>query len=769
MRVRDAANVSRRAILVRGIVQGVGFRPFVFTLARRFELGGFVRNRVGDVLIEVEGAPSAIERFTAALAAEAPPLARLDEVASDAVAPRDDGAFRVDASDVASDGVAALAPDVATCDACVSELFDRHNRRWRYPFITCALCGPRLTIATAAPWDRARTTMRVFPMCSQCRAEYEDPRDRRFHAESIACASCGPRLSASDAGGRALDGDDAVAAFATAIARGAIGALKGIGGYHLVCDARSETAVRELRRRKQRDDKPFALLAADIETARAWCAIDEDERALLESPARPIVLLRRVTDAPIAAAVAPGLHELGVLLPYAPVHHLLARALDGAPLVLTSGNVSDEPIAYRDDDARARLGGIAAVFLTHDRPIETRVDDSVVRRGTPLRRARGQAPLPLALVSPLAVPTLATGAQQKATFALGVGARAVVSHHLGDLGFYEAYRAWNEAIDAYERLFRITPRRIVHDLHPDYASTRWACERAARDRSLTLVAAQHHHAHLASCMTEHQLDGPAIGVCFDGGGFGSDGAIWGGEVLVGDARRFVRAAHLGYVPLPGGAQAIREPWRMAAAHLLHAGQSLGQLQSRVEPAALRAVEQLVARGFNSPRTSSVGRLFDAVAALVGVCERASYEGQAAMRLEALAADATPEPGYALPLVGDETVALGGGAPLILDPRPLLSELVGDLAVGVDARRVARRFHAALADAVTHTCERLRAAGGPADVVLSGGVFANAILVDACRAQLRAAGLRVHRHEVVPPGDGGLSLGQLAIAAAADVA
>lgn len=756
------APLCRRAITVEGLVQGVGFRPFVHEVASRMGLRGFVRNAPVGVLIEVEGEPEAVGRFLLTLERRPPPLARIARVRSVAIAPRGDTGFSIEPT--ARDGrdAVVVSPDVATCEACLRELFDPRARRYRYPFVNCTHCGPRLTIVTDAPWDRERTTMAGFAMCEACRAEYEDPRDRRFHAEAIACPACGPRLRAVRADGRPVDDPDALAHAVRVIEAGGIVAVKGLGGFHLACDAARAEVVAALRRRKVRDAKPFAVMAADLAGAERLGSLSPAEREALGSPARPIVLLERRPGAPVADTVAPGSALLGVMLPYTPLHHLLLADLGGRPLVMTSGNRAEEPIACTDEEAREGLAGIADVRLTHDRPIAMRGEDSVVRvvgaRAGTVRRSRGFAPAPLALPGRLACPTLAVGGHLKATFALGEDARAVLSPHLGDLDGYAAYRAYAGAVEHLERLLRVRPRRIVHDLHPDYASTRYARERASAD-GLELVAVQHHHAHMASALAEHGVTGPAIGVCFDGAGLGLDGAVWGGEFLVGDARAVRRAAHLRYVPMPGGERAIREPWRMALAHLRQAGLDAATtpLGARLSPGARRTIARMLERGVNAPPTSSVGRLFDAVAALAGVCDRASFEGQAAVRLEALASTRPPDGGYPFEVAGDGAI----------DAAPLVRAVVRDVAAGTAPAVVARRFHTAVVELVVEVCRRLRAEAGPTAVVLTGGVFVNAILAEESAGRLTADGFRVHAHRRVPPNDGGLSLGQLAIAAARD--
>jgi hydrogenase maturation protein HypF len=748
-------------------VQGVGFRPFVHGLATRLGLRGFVKNWSGGALIEVEGDPSAVERFLDELRTDVPARARIDGFRAASRPPGGDDGFRIESSALGTHGRVAVSPDIATCDDCLDELLDPHDRRYRYPFITCAQCGPRLTIVAAAPYDRDRTSMAGFPLCAACRAEYHDAGDRRFHAQAIACPACGPRLRVLDGGSEAVECHDALAAAVGALREGRIVAVKGLGGYHLVCDATSDTAVAELRRRKARDAKPLAIMVAGIEAAETLCEVSAVERQALCSAARPIVLLRRRPGARVAGGVAPDSAMLGVMLPYTPLHHLLARDVPARALVMTSGNRCDEPIAYEDADALARLSGIADVVLAHDRPIRVRCDDAVVRviagRVLTVRRARGDAPRSLTLRTPLSHPTLALGGHLKAAIALGEGTHVVASHHLGDLDDYEAYRAYVAAIEHYQRLFRMEPRRLVHDLHPDYASTRYAAERA-RHAGIEVMAVQHHHAHMASAMAEHALAGPVIGVCFDGAGWGGDGTVWGGEFLLGDARDFRRAAHLGYVVMPGGEAAVREPWRMAMAHLAHAGEDVGgtPLAGRLAPDHMRTLQRMIERGVNAPRTSSVGRLFDAVAALAGVCDRASFEGQAAMMLESLASSLAPDGSYPF-----EVLASAGC--LVVDPRPLVRTVAAEVRAGVAPAVIARRFHSTIVDVVTTVCERIRAASGVNAVVLSGGVFVNAIVAGEASGRLAEAGFRAYRHGIMPPNDGGLCLGQLAIAAARDAA
>jgi hydrogenase maturation protein HypF len=759
--------MERRAILVQGIVQGVGFRPFVYNLARRLGLHGFVTNQTGSVRIEVEGEPSSLERFVTELTKRPPPLARIKHLSCEPRLPRGERDFRIEPSEANGTSLIFISPDVATCPECLAELLDPVDRRYGYPFLNCTNCGPRLTIITGAPYDRVRTTMASFALCAACRAEYDAPRDRRFHAQPTACPVCGPRLSVLNAAGQPLAVVEPLRFFADALCRGQIGALKGLGGFHLACDARNALAVAELRRRKQRDEKPFAIMVPDVRAAAALAEVRAAERELLLSPACPIVLLKKLSGPPrVAEEVAPVNPWLGIMLPYTPLHHLLVRAVGGIPLVMTSGNRSDEPIVYRDEETH-KLAGIADLFLVHNRPIHVRCDDSVTRIvddvELPLRRSRGYAPRPIELPFACPRPLLAVGGQLKGTFALGRDRQAFLSHHLGDLDHYEAYQAFEKDSALYQQLFAITPELIVHDLHPDYVTTSYARRQAER-LGIDRLAVQHHHAHLASCMAENGLTEPVLGITFDGTGFGTDGAVWGGEFLIGDYRNFRRAAHLRYVGMPGGDRAIREPWRMAAAHLTDAEVEFAPLQARLLPGEWRTIQRMLERRLNCPLTSSIGRLFDAIAALAGVRDRVSYEGQAAMELEWLAAGVPPDRTYPFafdpPGQGQTTTQ----APLVVDTRALIRAVAEEAAQGVEAALVARRFHSTLIELISATCSQLRRATGIEAVALSGGVFLNVLLTREASARLRREGFRVYRHRQVPPNDGGLSLGQLAVAA-----
>ncbi|MEP6782918.1 MAG: carbamoyltransferase HypF [Acidobacteriota bacterium] len=759
--------MERRSLAVRGIVQGVGFRPFVHSLASSLALTGFIRNAPHEVQIEIEGPPAALDDFERVLRAGAPAAASIDECQTRPLPTRGDHNFLIEVSQTTAPTVAALArvtPDIATCADCLTEVHDPANRRFRYPLITCAACGPRLTVVTGVPYDRERTTLAAFAMCEACRAEYTNPVDRRFHAQTISCPGCGPQVSLQDVAGRRFaSGGDPIEAAAALLRDGKIIAVKSLGGYHLACDASNRDAIAALRHGKRRDAKPFAIMGCSLAAVSLWCECDAVESELLVSNARPIVLLRRRTgtlDSAPAESVAPGSRWLGVMLPSTPLHHLLIEAA-GAPIVMTSGNHSDEPIECDDVSAREQLGGIASAFLTHDRRIQMRCDDSVTRviagLALPVRRSRGYAPRPIALPIACRWPMLAVGAQLKNTFALAAGADAIVSHHLGDLDSHAAGQALALDVAHYERLFGIAPRVVAHDAHPEYASTRYARERAATEQ-LETIAVQHHHAHVASCLAEHRRNENVIGVAFDGAGYGDDGTVWGGEFLIGDLNRVRRAAHFRPVAMPGGDQATREPWRMALAHLIDAGADVDGLRARVGSATTRVIERMIDRRINTPLTSSVGRLFDAVAAVALAYDRVTFEGQAAMQLEELAGLVDDCGSYETPLE-----MLDGR--LIVDSRPLIRGVAGDVRAGAASERIARRFHSTIADVVATVCIRLRADTGIGTVALTGGVFQNAILTVDCDTRLTREGFEVLRHHLVPPGDGGVSLGQIAVAAA----
>lgn len=764
-----ATLLERRRLLVRGIVQGVGFRPFVYRLAVRWQLTGFVLNDSEGVTIEVEGRPEALAGFQQALRAEAPPLARIDALSSESIPPRQEAEFIIALSREGAERHALISPDLATCEDCLRELREPRDRRFHYPFINCTNCGPRFTIVQDVPYDRARTTMRVFPLCPECQNEYDDLQSRRFHAQPNACALCGPRAQLLSWSTPCTETTEPIQEAACWLAEGAILAIKGLGGYHLACDALNEEAVRRLRERKRREARPFALMVPNLETARQLCQINEEEANLLQARQRPIVLLARLPDCPVAASVAPLLDTLGLMLPYTSLHHLLLRAFAAVceergplALVMTSGNLSDEPIAYQDEDARARLTSIADGALTHNREICRRCDDSVAHVTTAgaqiLRRSRGYAPEPLTLADEFPLPLLACGGQLKNTFCLGKGHHAFLSHHIGDLENVETLTSFREGIEHFQRLFAIQPEAVAFDLHPEYLATKYALETGISRK----IAVQHHHAHIASVIAEHGLEGPVIGVAADGTGYGSDGAIWGCEIMRADLLDFERLAHLAYVPLPGGEQAVRQPWRMAAVYLHQAyGDAFLELDipftRRFPRARWQVLEQMSARGLHAPPTSSLGRLFDAVAALLDIRDEVCYEGQAAIELEALAARA--------PVTRCYPFFLGDATPIALSAAPMIRALVDDLRQGVPTAQIARNFHTSLIELFAMSCLYAREVSGLKCVALSGGVFQNRLLLDELTARLEALAFQVYTNQRVPPNDGGLSFGQAAIAAA----
>ena len=733
----------RLRVRVQGLVQGVGFRPFVWRSATALGLSGWVGNDASGVVMEVEGTSPAVSEFLEQLRSP-PPLARVDDVVSEPLPVLGGAGFEVRASDAAGARRALVAPDAATCTDCLAELHDPRDRRFGYPFLNCTSCGPRYTIVESVPYDRARTTMAPFVMCADCAREYDDPGDRRFHAEPVACPACGPRLTGLD-----------VAGAAARLRAGEVVAVKGLGGFHLAADAGSEEAVGALRARKHREDRPFALMVGDVAAAEALCDVEHEELALLTSAARPVVLMRRRDPSTVAPSVAPGSPLLGVMLPYTPLHHLLLEAV-GRPLVMTSGNLSDEPIAFRDEDAAERLAGLADATLGHDRVIRTRVDDSVVKvvagRPVPIRRSRGYVPHPLVLPVSSPVPVLACGAALKSTFCVVRGSEAFVSHHVGDLDDPVTRESYLDGIAHLTALLDVEPQVLAHDLHPDYPSTQYALDRDEVER----VGVQHHHAHIASCLADNAFAGPVIGVAFDGLGLGPDGTAWGGEFLVAALSDYERVAHLETVRMPGGDAATRQPWRMAAAHLHVAYDGdppAGLAVRRRHRGQWDPVLSLVRSGVSAPLTSSAGRLFDAVSALLGVRDEVSYEGQAAVELEHLA-DPGERGTYAVP------VAEG-----VAQVSALVRAVTEDLLGGVAPARIATRFHHALADLVTAVCTQLREERGLSTVALSGGVFQNSLLLAGCLDRLQDQGFDVLTHRDVPCNDGGISLGQAAVAAA----
>jgi len=724
-------------------VQGVGFRPFVYNLAQRCGLAGYVLNSSAGVIVEAEGAASVLDGFIESLRREAPPLARIEEMLVAAIDPRGESQFVIRESEPEAGEFVLVSPDVATCPDCCRDFSDPQNRRYGYAFTNCTNCGPRYTIIRDIPYDRPNTTMAGFRMCAACQAEYDDPRDRRFHAQPNACPDCGPRLSAPIADARHR------------LAEGTIVAIRGLGGFHLACDARDDAAVYWLRERKRRSDKPFALMARDLAAVEGFCEVSADDRRALESPRRPIVILPRRPDARISPAVAPGNHTVGVMLPYTPLHHLL---FDGAPydvLVMTSGNLSEEPIVTSNEEARARLRPLADWFLLHDRDIYMRTDDSVVRtfegRERTLRRSRGFVPQAIDLGMEVAE-VLACGGELKNTFCLSKGRYAVLSQHIGDMENYETLVFFEETLANLKKLFRVEPRAVAHDLHPLYLSTQYA----QRVPDLPKIGVQHHHAHVASCMAENGLRGKVIGVALDGTGYGADGKIWGGEFLIADYAGFERRMHFRYVPLAGGDAAVRQTWRPALAYLADTFGTTAEFPGlapwrEVAESHLRAVRGMIAHRVNTVDTSSCGRLFDAVASLVGLRQQINFEGQAAIELEMIAAAGVTD---AYPFACDGET---------LDFRPAIARIVAEVRGGTPSAVIAARFHNTAADAVVDACRRLRAAEKLNRVCLSGGTFQNMKLLARTLAGLRRLDFEVYLHAQVPPNDGGIALGQAVIA------
>jgi hydrogenase maturation protein HypF len=752
----------RQRLGVTGAVQGVGFRPFVYGLARRYGLGGFVLNAPDGVTIEVEGPGAAVAAFQEALMREAPPLARVRTVTGTPLPTCGETGFAIRESGHAGARTVLVAPDAATCEACLAEMRDPDDRRRGHPFINCTRCGPRYTIIRDLPYDRARTTMAGFTMCAACRAEYEDPADRRFHAEPTCCPVCGPVAWLEDQAGARADTDDPVAEAGRMLAAGRIVAVKGLGGFHLACDAANPDAVTALRRRKERDRKPFAVMVRDVETARALAHLDTATERVLTGVERPIVLAPKRPGAPVAGLVAPASGDFGLMLPYTPLHHLL---FDAAPpaLVMTSGNHAHEPIAHENDDARERLAPLADALLLHDRPIHIRTDDSVVRpiAGAPrfLRRSRGVAPYPVDL--PVATggrEILAVGPELNSAVCLTRDGQAFISHHIGDLEHLPARRAFEQAVEHLEGILQVRPGAVACDLHPGYASTRYA-----EAAGLPVVRVQHHHAHIASVLAEHGREGPVLGVSFDGLGWGEDASPWGGEFMVATLTTYERLGRFQPVPQPGGDAAARHPPRMAYAFLHEAfGEAAGEVAEACLPALPGRERSVLARmldhGLNCPPTSSAGRLFDAAAALLGLCDENTFHAEAPMALEAAATAASG------PLTGWDTPLRAGDVPAIDSPA-IIRALVGDLRGGVPPGECAARFHETLARASVDICQRMRENTGVGVVALSGGVFANALLTGRLAGLLTGAGFEVLLNRLAPAGDGGISLGQAAVAAA----
>jgi hydrogenase maturation protein HypF len=761
-----------RKIHIQGVVQGVGFRPFVYNLAVNLKLNGWVRNTSAGVDIEVEGPPESMEAFITALREEAPPLSRIDEFQVGELPTNGFTEFKIIHSEPVPGGFQPISPDVSICPDCLRELFDLNDRHYRYPFVNCTNCGPRFTIIQDIPYDRPKTTMAPFEMCPDCEAEYNDPTNRRFHAQPVACPACGPKVWLETEEEVLSEKDEAIQATRRLLMEGKIVAVKGLGGFHLACDATNPKAVRELRNRKLRVDKPFAIMMPDLGSVKQHCTVSEGEASLLESRERSIVLLERNPSSPIAEEIAPNQHTLGVMLPYTPLHYLLMEQVDGftQALVMTSGNLSEEPIATSNEVARERLSQLADAFLMHEREIHTRCDDSVVRviprefkeKNTaevpgiyPLRRSRGYAPYPVKLQGKVP-PLLATGAELKNTFCITRDNYAFLSHHIGDMENYETLRAFEDGVRHFEQLFRIRPEAIAYDLHPDYLATRYALARAEVE-DLPSIGVQHHHAHAATCMADNGQagDAPVIGVIFDGTGYGEDGAIWGGEFLIADYQGYERPYHLAYVPLPGGDKAIKEPGRVALAWLHQAGVAW---EEDLPPVKAHSVEELkllrqqIETAVNTPPTSSMGRLFDAAAALAGVRQRVNYEAQAAIEFEAM--EDPDEKGIYPYEIEEDTI----------NPAPIIEVVVNDFRKGIGASIISARFHNTIAEMVQQTCRKLRKQTKINTVALSGGVWQNMVLLQKALTALQRDDFTVLIHSKVPTNDGGLALGQAAIAA-----
>jgi hydrogenase maturation protein HypF len=760
----EESGAQAAVITLRGVVQGVGFRPFVHRLARECGLAGTVRNFSGGVDIRVEGPRDRLETFRRRVVQEAPPLARITEERSRPVPPQGLEGFSVERSFRAEDQFVLVPPDIATCDLCLAELNDPEDRRHRYPFINCTDCGPRYTIIREMPYDRPMTTMTDFTMCSRCREEYGDIEHRRYHAQPNACPDCGPRLSFHRKGREEAGGEAALDRAVDCLRSGGIVAVRGLGGFHLCCDAADSAAVRELRRRKRRPVKPLAVMMGDLETVRRICRLSPQEEAELTSPQRPIVVMQRRDRTAVCEETAPSNDTLGVMLPYTPVHTLLLSG-DLEAIVATSANRSDQPLIADNREALEGLSGIADAYLLHDRGIHTRCDDSILRVIGPdpvlLRRARGYAPMPLQL--PLSgPPVLACGPELKNTFCLTRGDHAFLSQHIGDLKNLETYRFFGQMIGRFEDLFDIRPGAIAYDPHPRYLSTRYALQRASGgSAALPAVPVQHHHAHVAACLADNGVREPVIGVVFDGAGYGEDGRIWGAEFLTADLGGYLRRGHLEYIPMPGGDAASRQPWRMALSYLhavlgKEADAAAGRLLDR-DQASRRSILRMLERSINAPLASSMGRLFDAVSALLGLCGENTFEGQAAIRLEVAAREA-PEgmPGYEWRLREE-------GSGLIADPGPVIRSILEDLRQGRPRAEIARRFHRSIAELTVLCCRRIRQQDGLNRVALTGGSFQNAILAEQSADLLRRDGFQVLTHRRVPPNDGGVALGQAAVA------
>jgi len=749
--------MKRVEIAITGIVQGIGFRPFIYNLARKNLIRGWVLNNEKGVFIDAESEDGNLDRFIHDIPKLAPPLARIESLDVRSLQPQGYTTFEIKKSEEAEDKFVLISPDVATCDQCLSELFSPQNFRYQYPFINCTLCGPRFTIIQDIPYDRHKTTMAPFRMCPVCQQEYGNPADRRFHAQPNACPACGPSLRLEDGKGEEVLGDPIEKAL-NLLRKGFILAIKGLGGFHLACDAKNQNAVFTLRSRKFREDKPFAVMCRDIAEVKKYCEVDEEEEKVLSSVERPIVILRKKEESTVAHAVAPYQNTLGVMLPYSPLHHLLLNSPLKA-LVMTSGNVSDEPIAYKNEEASHRLRGIADYFLFHNREIHMRCDDSVTRiferKPYILRRSRGYVPFPIKLPFPVEM-ILACGGELKNTFCLTRDKYAFVSHHIGDLENLETLTSFEEGIQHFKKLFYIEPKAVAYDLHPDYLSTQYALSIP----DIPKIGVQHHHAHIVSGMVENGIEGDVIGVALDGTGFGLDGTIWGGEFAKANLRNFDRLAHLRKVPMPGGSMAIKEPWRMAMVYLLEAfGDEANHLSvdliKRIDLQKRNILKRMIEKRINTPWTSSMGRLFDAIASILSVRDQVHYEGQAAIELEMMADHEVKEE-YPFLIKKDER-------PMVIDPIGVVRGVIRDLLEKISPSRISGKFHRSIAQLIIETCEAIRSEEDLNRVVLSGGVFQNITLLSFVTKGLRRLGFEVYHHHLVPTNDGGISLGQAVIA------
>ena len=752
---------ERRILEITGIVQGVGFRPTVYRLAKEHHLKGFVRNDSGGVTIDIEGDVQNISKFLDELDSSLPPRASVQTMKVKSLEPAGYREFKIDMSVEEKEKTSLVSPDIATCSDCLHELFDAEDRRFRYPFINCTNCGPRFTIVKDIPYDREKTTMTEFIMCQDCEREYENPENRRFHAQPNACHVCGPQIVLEDSteDSTSLKGEKAIREAGERLRQGEIIAVRGLGGFHLACDAMNSGAVERLRRRKYREDKPFAVMADSIQAVQEECHVSEFERRLLESPAKPIVLLRRRKDSEIAEDVAPGQKYLGFMLPYTPLHHLLLGE-SGLVLVMTSGNLSDEPISYDNAEARQRLKTIADAFLLHNREIETRCDDSVTRELNGgefiVRRSRGYSPNPITLPFEIKKHILSCGAELKNTFCVARDQYAFVSHHIGDLKNVETFENLTQGIEHYSNLFSVNPEVVVHDLHPDYLSTKYA---EGLD-GLSIFGVQHHHAHIAAVMAENGIEGEVIGVALDGTGYGEDGNIWGCEFMVADYKGYKRVGHLDYVPMPGGDSAVAEPYRMAVSYLYRTyGDDMFDLGidlfKRQDLKRIGVLVDMIEKGFNSPLVSSAGRLFDAVSSILGIRDSINYEGQAAVELEMAAAEAN-EGSYSYEVLDKDKG-------WIVDASPMMRAIVDDHIKSVPVEKISDIFHNTVAEIVLDLCQRTRDSWKLDRVALSGGVFQNVFLLSKVYSMLTKEGFKVYVHHQVPTNDGGISLGQVAVA------